>query len=391
MNFAHLVYPCTVEEFFRSHYEKAFLFNQRNQPGYYDDVLNDSDLDLFFAQQNLNPAGIRLVKDGVAIPVEQWTKEVERTGGPLKTFICPEQIFRHYYEGATIIINAAEKSIPGFAKACSAIEQETRLVLQANVYITPPNSQGFRMHYDDHDIFSLQIKGPKRWRLYDTREELPTSKGPFRNALVLISEIELHAGDLLYMPRGIVHEAFATDVSTIHVNFSCGGIYGFHLVQSLVKLAEEEDVFFRKMIPHGLSSEEEISNYKSLFTEKLVALIGKYGVETLLQRQNEKFVERQVIDFKGRLSDALALEKLNINSLLIKRKALAFDLQKTADGTIISFRGQTISVSRIFDIAIFLQDQPFKVADIEGLITNNGKLAMVREFVETGFLQIIKN
>jgi hypothetical protein len=391
MNFAHLIQPCTVEQFFRDHYEKAFLFNQRHQPGYYNNVLNEVDLDLFFAQQDLNPAAIKLVNNGVPILQEQWTKVIERPVGIFKTVICPEKIFRHYYNGATIIINAAEKMIPGLTEACSAVERETRWLLQANVYITPPNSQGFSMHYDDHDIFTLQIKGPKKWRLYNTGEELPTFKKPFTKEPELVSEIELHSGDLLYMPRGLVHEAFTTAASTIHVNFSCKGLYGFHLLETLAKLAEEGDVFFRKMIPHGFSSEEAISHYKSLFTDKLSALLEKYGVETLLQRQQEKFTARQIIDFKGRLSDALALEHLNINSLLVKRKGFSFDLKKTADGTVISFREQTISISRIFDLAIFFQDQPFKVSDIKGLMTNNGKIAMVRTFVETGFLQIIDN
>lgn len=390
MDFAHLISPCTIKDFFRDHYEKAFFFNQRNQPGYYNNVLNEEDLNQFFAQQNINPDAIRLVQNGVAIPVEQWTQTIERSS-QLKTSICIEKIFGHYYDGATIIINSAEKMIPSLAKACSAIEQETRLLLQANIYITPPNSQGFIMHYDDHDIFTLQVKGPKRWKLYDTGEELPTSKEPFKNVPKLISEIEIHSGDLLYIPRGLVHEAFATDVSTIHVNFSCGGIYGFHLLESLAKLAEKDNSFFRKMIPHGYSTQEEVSNYIALFTEKLVTLIGNYNVKTLLQIQNEKFVNRQVIDFKGRLSDALAMEKLNINSLVVKRQGFIFNLKKTAEDTIISFKEQTINVSNIFDLTLFFQDQPFRVADIKGLITKNGKIAMVRKFVETGFLQIIEN
>ena len=41
MDFARLMAPCTVEAFFSSHYEKAFSFNQRGEPGYYNEVLSD--------------------------------------------------------------------------------------------------------------------------------------------------------------------------------------------------------------------------------------------------------------------------------------------------------------------------------------------------------------
>jgi hypothetical protein len=392
MNFARLIAPRTVEDFFLGYYEKNFLLNQRNQPGYYDDVLSEADLDMFLSQQDLNPASIRLVKDGMPVPVETWTKIQERVAGPLKTFVVTEELFRNYYNGATIIINSAEKMIPGLAKACSAIQQEMHLVFQANIYITPPNSQGFSMHYDDHDIFTLQVKGPKKWRLYDTGEELPTIKKPFRKPAELIKELELHSGDLLYMPRGLVHEAFATDVATVHVNFSCTGIYGFHLLGDLARIAEEEDIFFRKSIPHIYSSDEEISNYKSAFSKKLIDLIEKYHIAELLQMQNRKIVSKQVINFNGRLIDALGLEKLHLQSLVVKRKGIPFYLEKLSDGaTLVTFGKHTIRISGIVSLDIFFQDNAFKVNDIQGLMTNNGKLTIVREFIQAGFLKIVNN
>jgi ribosomal protein L16 Arg81 hydroxylase len=392
MNFARLIDPCTVEDFFLGYYEKKFLLNQRDKPGYYDDILSEADLDLFLSQQDLNPTSIRLVKDGVTVPMDTWTKMQERTAGPFKTFVITEELFRNYYNGATIIINSAEKMIPSLTKACSAIQQEMRLILQANIYITPPNSQGFSMHYDDHDIFTLQVKGPKKWRLYDTGEELPTTKKPFKKSPELIKELELHSGDLLYMPRGVVHEAFATDVATIHVNFSCTGLYGFHLLEDLAKIAEDEDVFFRKMIPNSFSSDDEINRYKSAFAKKLTELIEKHDIAELLQMQNKKITSRQIINFNGRLNDALALEKLHLQSLVVRRKGIAFYLEKLADGTtLVNFGKHTISVSGIISLDIFFQDNAFKVTDIKGLMTNNGKLTIVREFIQAGFLQIISN
>lgn len=390
MDFARLIAPCTLEEFFSNHYEKAFLLNQRGEPGYYDEVLTEADLDLFFSL-DLNPVGIKLARDGELIPVEKWTRVIESSNRSSVTIADVEKIFRYYYEGTTIVINAAEKKIPRLAKACSAIEQETRLLFQANVYITPPGSRGFSMHYDDHDIFTLQVKGSKKWKLYDAGAELPASKRPFRKAPELILEPELNPGDLLYMPRGLVHEAFATAVSTIHVNFSCKPVYGFHLVESLAKFAEDEDVFFRKMIPNALATEDELRNYKATFAEKLAALIEKYGVETLLQKQDDQFIAKQGIDLTGRLTDALALEKLNKNSLVAKRKDIAFGFAKTPEGITLSFGEQAITIPKIIDPVLFLEDKPFKVAEVRGLITDEGRLQLVRRLVEAGFLQIIEN
>lgn len=36
----------------------------------------------------------------------------------------------------------------------------------ANLYLTPPDSQGFAPHYDDIEAFVLQIEGKKLWKIY---------------------------------------------------------------------------------------------------------------------------------------------------------------------------------------------------------------------------------
>lgn len=35
-----------------------------------------------------------------------------------------------------------------------------------NVYLTPPQSQGFAPHYDDIEAFIIQLEGSKYWKLY---------------------------------------------------------------------------------------------------------------------------------------------------------------------------------------------------------------------------------
>jgi ribosomal protein L16 Arg81 hydroxylase len=32
---------------------------------------------------------------------------------------------------------------------------------QTNIYLSPPNAQGFGTHFDSHDVFVLQVAGSK--------------------------------------------------------------------------------------------------------------------------------------------------------------------------------------------------------------------------------------
>ena len=36
-------------------------------------------------------------------------------------------------------------------------------------YLTPPGTQGFAPHWDDIEVFILQLEGKKHWKLYSPR------------------------------------------------------------------------------------------------------------------------------------------------------------------------------------------------------------------------------
>lgn len=97
----------------------------------------------------------------------------------------------------------------------------------ANLYLTPPDSQGFAPHYDDVEAFILQIEGQKRWRLYrplTENEYLPrySSKNFDQSEIGQpILDTIVKAGDLLYLPRGTIHQGMTLDgIHSLHVTLS---------------------------------------------------------------------------------------------------------------------------------------------------------------------------
>ena len=98
----------------------------------------------------------------------------------------------------------------------SLLESEFGCMVGSNAYLTPLNSQGFAPHYDDVDVFILQLEGYKKWRVYaplNKRETLPrTSSRDYTEAEIeengeLVINVILGPGDVLYLPRGWIHQA----------------------------------------------------------------------------------------------------------------------------------------------------------------------------------------
>ena len=384
-----LLSPINIENFFSNYWEKKFIHIQRNNPEYFTDTLGIIDLDNFLSQQNLNSNGLRIVKDGKDINAEEWTISNKLITGKIKTTAAIDKVFELYNNGYTIILNSADKTIPRLADACRAFEQVFKIKVQSNIYITPPNAQGFSQHYDSHDIFTLQIKGPKTWRIYDSAEELPTKNLPLKKEPILISQIEMNSGDLLYIPRGTIHEAFSSNVSTIGANFSCNPRYGFHLLEELTRIAEAEEVFFRKTIPNGLQSVDDQKRYTADFKKNLTELITDELVERLLNAQYMDFNNKQAINYHGKFTELLHLENITLNTTLRRNKAVTFHLENTANQVLITFSSKKLLIPSVIDKEIFLQNEPFKISDIKGLISNNGKLEIAKQFIAAGYFNVV--
>jgi lysine-specific demethylase/histidyl-hydroxylase NO66 len=132
----------------------------------------------------------------------------------------------------------------------------------ANSYWTPASSQGFAPHYDDVDVFLLQLEGEKRWRLYAPprdEDELAriSSEDYFQSELPAPThDFVLKPGDMLYMPRGTVHQGVVIDTKqhSLHITFSA---YQLHTYADFMKVLMERhleclarsDLQFRRGLP----------------------------------------------------------------------------------------------------------------------------------------------
>ena len=187
-----------------------------------------------------------------------------------------------YLDGCSIIVNHADFHHPIIANLCNSL-QETFPHVYANTYLSPPDSHAVNAHADDRDVLVVQLLGSKTWKVY---RKVPI-KYPFENEQVGKNglgvdpsvfagglcfedeEITLSAGDVLYMPRGFVHEA-STHTQTATTTTTNGAIEpSFHITLALathdwciasilsdtIRNTLIDNPEFRKALPIGPCSE----------------------------------------------------------------------------------------------------------------------------------------
>ncbi|XP_052181531.1 uncharacterized protein LOC127794468 [Diospyros lotus] len=121
-----------------------------------------------------------------------------------------------YQEGFTISLRGMEFR---FGSIASIVDGLAYLFGQpsagVNMYLTPPNSQGLACHCDDHCVFICQLIGVKQWkvssqsslklpRLYEPVDSLHEADASINDGY---KHFLLREGDILYVPRGFLHEA----------------------------------------------------------------------------------------------------------------------------------------------------------------------------------------
>ncbi|KAL1335468.1 hypothetical protein AAHE18_11G249500 [Arachis hypogaea] len=122
-----------------------------------------------------------------------------------------------YKEGYTIALRGLEfrfQSIAAVAETLALMFGQPSV--GANLYLTPPNSQGLACHYDDHCVFVCQIFGSKQWTVFSQSSQLlPRLYDDLNGSDIDYTkagkrEFFLKEGDVLYIPRGFPHEAYTT-------------------------------------------------------------------------------------------------------------------------------------------------------------------------------------
>lgn len=153
-------------------------------------------------------------------------------------------------------------------------------MIGANVYLTPKGSQGFAPHYDDIEAFVLQVEGKKHWRVYKPTSRNTTlpreSSKNFKQDEIgePCLDVILEAGDLLYFPRGYIHQANTLkDSHSLHITVSMyqKQTYG-DLLETMIPMALKEaineNVDLRRGLPLNIWQRLGIVNSDTYYPER---------------------------------------------------------------------------------------------------------------------------
>lgn len=251
-NLASILSPIDADEFLASQYGKTFR-HIAGTPDKFSQLLPWPVLDRILEEHRLEPPRLRLTREGQPVAVEtylSYQQNKRKNGSPIPR-LNTTALTRELRNGATLVLDAVDELHRPIRRLAESLERIFRVKVQVNAYAGWRTSHGFDLHWDDHDVFVLQVAGRKQWKVYGmtrkypmARDVEPTVDPPSE----VLWEGLLRSGDLLYIPRGWWHVATPLDEPTLHLTVGVHNLTGADLVAWFAdKLRAVE--FVRRDIP----------------------------------------------------------------------------------------------------------------------------------------------
>lgn len=277
LSIAEILSPTPLATFLDAYWGKQFLV-QKGDPERFTPLVNWEAIGSALRHHSWQPETIRIFSGGAPVPQTEFLREEDGF-----FHVALEAVEGRLAGGALLSLNAVDRCFPAIRRLAREFEYTFRERMQINLYAGYSGSKGFHPHWDAHDVIVLQVSGSKLWRIYGRTSEAPL----YRDLLpgeVAPEELawtgELKAGDFLYLPRGVWHDAEATDEPTIHLTVGLDRVTGIDLVAWLQKELRKSAVF-RTDLPRFATAGHK-REHAARLREEILAMLDEDCVQRFL-------------------------------------------------------------------------------------------------------------
>jgi hypothetical protein len=358
------------------------------------DLLSLADVDRLLSATFPRVPAFRLVRDGKVLDRSLYTRKAGLGSETLTDVADPGRIFAEFHASATIVMQGLQRYWPPLTAFCRDLELTLTHPVQANAYITPPNSRGLGIHYDTHDVFVLQTAGSKSWAVHQCAIPFPLSTQHGRSFGELgpaSLSLQLCAGDALYLPRGFLHQAVSTDETSIHITIGVLSYTWWDVLRDIVTGAQEH-ASFREALPAGFAHDScaAVPQLESRVQE-FKSWLDSVDLGSAVERVARRFWSSRAPSLTGHLVQLANLDSITDESVLRVRADCSYYLY--ADGNELQVLLGDRQLTMPAEIQPALEDMlrrgSFRVGELSKLLDESSRLTLCRRLVKEGFFEAI--
>ena len=373
-----LVSPISVEEFGAHYWEKKPLVLNRANSGFYGDLFTLEDFDETITRA---PSYVKTAE-------ATTNKNVRHHGAGAKS---RERVLADMRDGSTLVLDGVQQGDPKLGLMCRELSKELGYNFQTNLYLTPPNGKGFTPHWDNHDVFILQVLGSKHWKVENERRTLPEKDGltpdedrVFRGE---VTSFTLEQGDMVYIPRGFLHAAECGAESSLHITL---GIYPpewNEFLVAIVNAAARRDEKLRMSLPMGFLGKER-EEIAGRAMEALRAMLDREFVEQVVDLYRNDIIKNFPLDVSGQITSFFRPAPLMLDDQAGPRAGMTYTINTAPQSITLYFGARTITFPDFFGEALnyALKTPRYAIRDLPGDLEDEERLAFAERLVQEGLI-----
>jgi ribosomal protein L16 Arg81 hydroxylase len=340
-----LIHPVSVPEFFNTYWNKKSLYIP-GSPEKIKGLFSWKEINRIVREHRLQPSQIRLSHERKSSDDLAFLRQRQTSRGATIYFIDIPLFYELLREGASLVLDAVDEMSEPVTDFCTHLARDFATQLSVNAYGTWKNVPGFGTHWDDHDLFIVQIDGHKHWQLFGATRLFPLEKDVEKNPFPDVSKLEWEAtikpGDVIYIPRGHWHCATGVNEPTLHLTCGMNNPTGVDFLDWVVNMLRKEQIV-RTDVPR-FSSERQKESYANELKATIDAFFQDNAVENFSRYWKARNQARTYLSLPFIASEPLLPASDNFN---IKMSSISYDgFYNLPDGNV-SFRcvGKEIKIA----------------------------------------------
>jgi bifunctional lysine-specific demethylase and histidyl-hydroxylase NO66 len=237
-------------------------------------------------------------------------------------------------------------------------------------------AQGLDLHADPHDVFALQTHGSKRWVVHAPGEAEPW-------------DLELRAGDVLYLPAGTRHAAQTIDRPSLHLTIGVRTIRWRDLLRRAIDDVLDDPRFAGSLPPGWAARPDALA---STLQDRVRELVGVLTVELPAvdhcAAEAEAFLTSRTPDLSGGLRDLLELDELSDHTTLRRRPGTLCRIRPGGQRIELVLGDRTLRLPAALLAAVerITERERFAPADLDDLLDAGSRRVLCRRLVREGLL-----
>lgn len=322
-----------------------------------------------------------------------------------------------FARGVTVRLLNAQRFHPPLWKLTRDLESLLSFPVRINLYWTPPQQRGLKRHWDTHDVMVLQIAGRKHWRILESPAHLPLQSPPplpFEDTRTLPQtrgavpshevmhellaqsavrdELTLEQGDLLYLPRGVAHEAWTSEQASAHLTVGLHVLTWTDLLAVALGQVANRDERFRKALPPGFAAETipgEVWHQQA--QELLHALAQHWDLTVASEELAQVFIRTRSFVSGSFQVESQKTTPLQSETVVRRRPGLLAHLIVKEQAVSLYFGHGTFAAPRAMETALrfIAQTESFPIGAIPGGLNLRNQCALVRQLLAQQFLDMM--